>query len=94
MSWETFRKKPVSIRAFQLTEKVIDEAISIQNENQETVINNTKFKIGTYGKNLFITTLAGEMCARIGDWIIEGVEGEMYPCKPQIFEKTYERVFL
>ena len=37
-----------------------------------------------------IKTLEGVMVAEIGDWIIRGVNGELYPCKPDIFEKTYE----
>ena len=43
-------------------------------------------------KELDIITLEGRMHASIGDWIITGVNGEQYPCKPDIFEKTYERV--
>ncbi|WP_417825335.1 hypothetical protein [Thalassospira povalilytica] len=39
-----------------------------------------------------IETLEGTMTAQPGDWIIEGVNGEIYPCKPDIFEKTYEAV--
>ena len=39
-----------------------------------------------------IPTLEGTMQAALGDWIIKGVNGEFYPCKPDIFEKTYERV--
>ncbi|HWQ95907.1 MAG TPA: hypothetical protein VN368_00905 [Candidatus Methylomirabilis sp.] len=41
---------------------------------------------------LTIRTLEGEMTAHPGDWIIKGVNGELYPCKPDIFEKTYEPV--
>ncbi len=41
-------------------------------------------------KELIIKTLEGDMKASIGDWIITGVNGEQYPCKPDIFEKTYE----
>lgn len=41
---------------------------------------------------LIIATLEGEMLANIGDWIIKGVKGEIYPCKPDIFEATYEPV--
>ncbi len=41
---------------------------------------------------IFIKTLEGEMRADPGDWIIRGVKGEFYPCKPDIFEATYERV--
>lgn len=40
--------------------------------------------------NLFIPTLEGTMTASPGDWIIRGVKGEFYPCKPDIFEATYE----
>lgn len=39
---------------------------------------------------MFIPTLEGEMIASVGDWIIKGVKGEFYPCKPDIFEATYE----
>lgn len=41
---------------------------------------------------LIVLTLEGEMTASNGDWIIRGVQGEFYPCKPDIFEVTYERV--
>lgn len=40
---------------------------------------------------LSIQTLEGVMIAKVGDWIISGVKGELYPCKPDIFEATYER---
>lgn len=43
-------------------------------------------------RELDIITMEGKMHASIGDWIITGVQGEQYPCKPDIFEKTYERV--
>lgn len=42
------------------------------------------------GEFLYIGTLEGEMCAGPGDWIIRGVKGEIYPCKPDIFAATYE----
>jgi len=41
---------------------------------------------------IVIRTLEGDMSASVGDWIIRGVQGEFYPCKPDIFEATYERV--
>ncbi len=41
---------------------------------------------------LQIQTLEGDMTAQVGDWIIKGVNGELYPCKPDIFHKTYEEV--
>ena len=43
-------------------------------------------------KPLTIPTLEGIMCVNIGDWVITGVKGEKYPCKPDIFEATYEPV--
>lgn len=39
-----------------------------------------------------ITTLEGTLTASIGDWIIKGVKGEFYPCKPDIFAATYEKL--
>lgn len=44
------------------------------------------------GDNLWIGTLEGTMIAKPGDWIIHGVKGELYPCKPDTFEATYELV--
>lgn len=41
---------------------------------------------------LWIPTLEGLMLARQGDWIIKGVQGEVYPCKPDIFAETYELI--
>lgn len=43
-------------------------------------------------KEILIHTLEGDMKANIGDYIIKGVNGEKYPCKPDIFHKTYEKV--
>ena len=43
-------------------------------------------------KDMYIETLEGVMHASPGDWIITGVSGEKYPCKPDVFEKTYEPV--
>lgn len=43
-------------------------------------------------ESLMIHTPEGWMKANKGDWVIKGVNGELYPCKPDIFEKTYERV--
>jgi hypothetical protein len=41
-------------------------------------------------KNIYITTLEGQMRGHIGDYIIKGVHGEFYPCERKIFEETYE----
>lgn len=81
MSVKTFRKKPIVISAVQWTgenKKEIDQFIG-------TEVFDTKG-----GEILIIDTLEGEMDAKIGDWIIKGVKGEFYPCKPDIFEMTYD----
>ena len=87
-----FRKKPVVIEAFQWTG---DEH---QTEDPEWICemlrNGQAFFIngGTPTVTLVITTLEGKMTANLGDWIIQGVKGEVYPCKADIFEATYEKV--
>ena len=43
-------------------------------------------------REIVIETLEGSMTGRVGDWLITGVSGEQYPCKPDIFEATYELV--
>lgn len=48
--------------------------------------------IRRFGEMLIIGTLEGNMSADVGDWIIRGVKGEVYPCKPDIFAATYEAV--
>jgi len=78
-----FRKKPVIIEAVQwLGENFIeiDEFITSRHS--------------TFPKDCLIEieTLEGLMLAKCFDWIIKGVNGEFYPCKPDIFEKTYEKV--
>lgn len=79
-----FRKKPVEIEAVQFT-----------GHNDHEV---WRF-VGEYGYDpdddrptWVIRTLEGLMTAEVGDWIIKGVKGEFYPCKPDIFEATYDRV--
>lgn len=76
-----YRKKPVIIETIQwignnLSE--IENFIGRSVKNKETTI--------------VIHTLEGDMEASIGDYIIKGVNGEFYPCKSDIFDKTYEEV--
>jgi hypothetical protein len=47
---------------------------------------------GSAGGTVIIDTLEGRMVASPGDWVIKGVQGEFYPCKPDIFDATYEPV--
>lgn len=77
-----FRKKPVEIEARQLGVDY-DTDCEIVGWCGGTAT-------GDHGYLLGIDTLEGTMYAGPGDWIIQGVQGEFYPCKPDIFELTYE----
>ena len=79
-----FRKKPVVIEAEQFT----DTSDSVS-EIMELAGGKT-LTWHVHNHTLSIPTLEGNMTASNGDWIIKGVNGELYPCKPEIFEKTYE----
>lgn len=79
-----FRKKPVIIEAVQWTGKNHSEIFSL---------------FGDFGNHIFnlngtmtIKTLEGDHTALIGDWIIKGVKGEFYPCKNDVFLKSYTKV--
>lgn len=81
-----FRKKPIVIEAIQW-----DGAISTVSEIA-AVAGDRKVIMGSDHYTIRIETLEGTMEAIRGDWIIRGIEGELYPCKKEIFEKTYEAV--
>lgn len=82
-----FRKKPVVIDAFVWT------GGPDQTEDPEWVVEALKLGLVDFTSDtMSIRTLEGTMTAQVGDWIIRGVKGEMYPCKPDIFEATYEAV--
>ena len=76
-----YRKKPVVIEAIQWT-----------SDNLSEIDKFTKGKVKNHESVLIIPTLEGEMYASLSDYIIKGVNGEFYPCKPDIFAKTYEEV--
>ena len=80
-----FRKKPVVIEAMQLKYEA-GGVIAIIDWVAE---NNTIIRFDP-ARGLSIDTLEGVMHAEMGDWIIKGVKGEFYPCKPDIFDATYE----
>lgn len=82
-----FRKKPVEIEAIQWNGGNYE-----QMKDFITVDFKYRGNIVTGETTLIIPTLEGDMTANIGDYIIKGVNGEFYPCKPDIFEKTYELV--
>ncbi len=77
-----YRKRPVVIEAIQWdgNKAMLGEVVAFMGYYE-------------YAKgDLIINTLEGRMIASPGDYIIKGVNGEFYPCKPDIFEKTYEAV--
>ncbi|HGF8104448.1 TPA: hypothetical protein QFG02_001875 [Enterococcus faecium] len=78
-----YRKKPVVVEAIQLTNKNL---LEVKEWCNGELVPNAE----TSGYDLYISTLEGIMHVDINDYIIQGVEGEFYPCKPDIFEKTYE----
>lgn len=79
-----FRKKPVVIEAYCYNQ--VDDNYR-PDWFQDRVSRN---EIITYPDYAVIKTLEGFMRADLGDWVIKGVKGEVYPCKPDIFEATYE----
>jgi len=91
-----YRKKPVVIEAMQWNGNNTREVIMFmgQKVNDDSI---TQEKFYDYCENVArdgikIETLEGTMTASMGDYIIQGISGEFYPCKPGIFEKTYEIV--
>lgn len=81
-----YRKKPVVVEAIQFTGTPSSiAAISMMMDNKGIGIASDR-------SALMISTLEGEHKANIGDYIIKGVKGEFYPCKPDIFEATYDKV--
>lgn len=80
-----FRKRPVMIEAMQII-----DAVSVL--DIEEWINNPMTGYSTNPPTIWIDTLEGRMEGRVGDWIIKGVNGEFYPCKNEIFIKTYQEV--
>jgi thiol-disulfide isomerase/thioredoxin len=97
-----FRKKPVVIEAVQLRWttwcevcEFLGDIISPANPAREIPAeqaSDTCGEVGSFFIALTIPTLEGDHTALHGDWIIRGVKGEFYPCKPDIFAATYESV--
>ena len=78
-----YRKRPVQIEAFLLNvEPIPPWFIEAMDSGVAQRRNEHAFDIHT---------LEGTMVAKSGEWIIRGIEGEIYPCKPEIFSKTYEK---
>lgn len=77
-----YRKKPAVIDAIEWIGSNVDEVVEFMKSSYSSIFDDSQ--------NLTIHTLEGDMKANIGDFIIRGVDGEYYPCKPEIFNKTYE----
>jgi hypothetical protein len=94
-----YRKKPVVIDAVQFTKEIAESGnvFRFQYDHDGKVVVSDFVIYSNVGnvpneKSLQITTLEGTMRASVGDWVIRGINGEFYPCKPDIFDKTYEAV--
>ena len=91
-----YRKKPVVIEAFRIgIDNIPDWAMDKITTNEIVLLSSTFGKHGPFEHNYDtfceISTLEGKMIGNHGDYIIQGVNGEVYPCKPDIFDKTYEK---
>ena len=86
---KTYKKKPVVIEAAQFTGPSVGEEIA--NWCGGRLVKNMP---GTRGEEavyeILISTLEGNMIASLNDWVIRGIKGEFYPCKPDIFSQTYD----
>ena len=81
-----YRKKPVVVEAIQYTKDNYWEI------NEFIKGSSTLMGIPDTKGEFDIATLEGNMTVKVGDYIIKGIKGEFYPCKPDIFELTYEEV--
>lgn len=99
---DIYEKKPVRVRAFQMTK----QRRADNSEWPDWLHDAWNKDVGEAGAllaadypnsdgtdHLVIQTMEGTMTVGWGDWIIQGVKGELYPCKPDIFEETYRKVY-
>ena len=89
-----YRKKPVVIEAIQWNGDNLNEIKEFVGESLNYSIIDTAWEVGKGVPHVLmkIHTLEGDHECTKGDYIIKGVQGEFYPCKPDIFEQTYEVV--
>lgn len=81
------RKKPVEVDAIHWTGLNADQIFKFVGEEH---VNNGTVRIFNHDQTVTIQTKEGLMTASKDDYIIRGIQGELYPCKPDIFEKTYD----
>ncbi len=92
-----YRKKPIIVEARQYPGhwvSGVDAILAFEDWLEPLARAAHVWPLRYRGHQLFIQTLEGEMVASPGDWIICGVYGELYPCKPDIFAATYEEATL
>lgn len=87
-----YRKKPVEVVAHRIGSERLPEEIWDGVNRGEIRLDLSTDANGNLRGHVEIATPEGTMRGEVGDWIIRGVSGEFYPCKPDIFEKTYEPV--
>lgn len=89
-----YRKKPLVIEAVQWTGLNLEEVKAFAEDSLDIEIFDVGWRSGVVSPSAKITihTLEGDMIVDSGDYIIKGINGEIYPCKPDIFNKTYEEV--
>jgi len=88
-----YRKKPVEIEAFKFYVDPMPDWFMDKVTTNEVSLRNCGYSHSTIEEAYCeIKTLEGTMKGNGGDYIIKGVQGEIYPCKPDIFESTYEKV--
>lgn len=88
-----YRKKPVEIEACRFITNNEPGYVNMNNLVEWINADNNDGRVAHHdGTDIYIDTLEGTMRAEVGDYIIKGVQGEFYPCKPDIFAATYEFV--
>jgi hypothetical protein len=90
-----YRKKPVVIEAYQYEGDFVSSGNWTAPDWVNEAYNNGVLvykEVGNTPPELYVKTIEGDMKCNYKDYIIKGVKGELYPCKPDIFEETYEQV--
>jgi hypothetical protein len=86
-----YRKKPVEIEAWLFTDEIA-QRYHVPGVGDMAFLSETWIGKSADDGRYYINTLEGDMTVRNGDYVIKGVNGEFYPCKPDIFAKTYDPV--
>lgn len=90
-----YRKKPVVIEAYQVSEYDYDGFLMFNhfcNPPSWLIEASKAGRVYIKDSMIYLETLEGDMRVSINDYIVRGIDGELYPCKPSIFERTYERL--